>query len=461
MGLGEYRVAIVGAGPGGYYTAEYLLRHLQDVRIDFIERLPTPFGLVRGGVAPDHAKIKSVSAVFDKISRDPRVDFLGGVRLGVNVSYKELAEFYDVVVVATGAAHSTPLGVPGADLEGVMGATSFVGWYNGVPDCRDLPVNLDGEDVVVLGHGNVAGDIARILLSPVDALARTDIAAHALESLARSRVRRVHLVGRRGIAQAKFSTPVLRELAAIPGCDTTVEPSEIELNAESMTELAVHANGGAEKNIEIFRALAPGSASGDRKQLSMRFLLSALRLEGQHAVRSIVLSRNRLQGDPFAQRAVQTDESVRIDCGLVIASIGFKGQAIPGIPFDEAKGVIPNSRGKVIGAGVGPGLYVAGWVKRGANGIIGTNRADGWETGGSICADLAAGVIRRAPLASLSFRDALLARKVAATSYADWDHLDGIEKQAGTLVGKPREKMTVIAEMIQTLAARNADKAEN
>jgi ferredoxin--NADP+ reductase len=452
-------VAIVGMGPSGFYTAEHILRATQDVTIDFFDRLPTPFGLVRGGVAPDHPKIKSVTTIFDKIARDTRVRVFGNITVGGHLTVSMLRERYDAVVISTGAGTSTRLDIPGARLLGAYGATDFVGWYNGVPDCTNISFDLQSEDAIVIGHGNVAADIARILLTPVDELAKTDIAAHALEQLSQSRVKHVHLVGRRGPLQAKFSTTELRELGAITGCDIEVAASDLELNSASRAELGDPAALTLRKNFELLQLFAGRPSGSQGRKLSLKFLLSPTALEGTSSLSSVLFGRNELKGAAFQQNAVPTGDLLSIGAGLLFESIGFRGKAIAGVPFNEIRGVIPNSVGRVLENGSPtPGLYVSGWIKRGATGIIGANRADGLETAQAILEDF--GGTERAAKCSADQSDIYaLLEKIGAhpTSFIDWQSLDRHELASGTAVGKPREKIPHIEDMLRIVALAQSE----
>lgn len=445
------RVAIVGSGPAGFFVAERLLKRREDLEIDLFDRLPTPFGLVRGGVAPDHPKIKSVTAVFDRIARDPRVSFFGNVEVGDALPLALLREHYSATVIATGAPDPAKLGIEGEALRGVHTASDFVGWYNGHPDHRDLEFDFSDRHAVVIGHGNVAADVCRMLLTPVDELAKTDVAAHALECLSTSRVRVVHLVGRRGPAQAKFTNNELRELGEIRGCATSVDPGDLVLDRESERELA-HPDGSvAARNVRILAEFAARPGDAGARQLVLSFCRSPTAFVGGARLAAVRLERNRLVGEAFRQRAVPTGDIVEIPCGLAFTSVGSRGRGMPGAPFDEGSATVPNDRGRVIAGGsVVAGLYVAGWIKRGATGIIGTNRADGTETADSLLSDLPS--LAGAPKPGAHAIRALLhARGIRATDYADWDRIDRAEQVLGAQKTKPREKFTRVGEMLDLL----------
>ncbi|MFP3944519.1 MAG: FAD-dependent oxidoreductase [Alphaproteobacteria bacterium] len=447
-----FQAAIVGSGPSGFYAAEALLRSGENVRVDMFERLPTPFGLVRGGVAPDHPKIKKVANVYDRTARKEHFRFFGNVGIGEDVSIDDLRRAYHAVIFAYGASESRRLGIPGDDLSGSHTATEFVGWYNGHPDFTDLSFDLSHETAAVIGQGNVAADLARILLTPVEQLERTDIADHALEALRSSAVRHVHVIGRRGPAQAKFTPKELEELGQIEGCLACADPADLELNRESREELEDSKNRSAVKNMELFREFARNDPCEAERTCRFRFFESPAEILGDDRVQGLALRRNRLTGEPFRQRAEGTDETRRIDCGLVFASIGYRGVPISGLPFDPDANVIPNEKGRILKDGRPmPGLYVAGWIKRGATGLIGNNRACSTETVQQVLEDAAelksasreggAGILRM-----------LQAEGVPAVSYAGWDAIDAAEREAGAACGKERRKFVRVADMLELVA---------
>jgi ferredoxin--NADP+ reductase len=448
-------VAIVGAGPSGFYAAEALLRSGLPIRVDMIERLPTPFGLVRSGVAPDHPKLKEAILVYDRIARAAGFTFLGNVSVGRDVSVAELRSTHHAVVFACGAETDRQMDIPGEDLPGSHTATEFVGWFNGHPDYRDRTFDLSRESVAIIGQGNVAADVCRILAKPVTELRTTDIAEHALDALAESRVKEIHVIGRRGPAQAKFTTKELRELGEIADCATLVDPGELVLNAESETELAHRSNINGPGNLSLFRAFASRKAELGRRTIWFHFHLSPAALTGDDHVKKIILTCNRLVGAPFAQVAQPTEEQIELSCGLVFRSIGYRGVPIPGLPFDESRGKVPHARGRVMdGAKTLEGLYVTGWLKRGPTGIIGTNRADSVETVQSLLAELPKICDREKPGAE-ALRQLLRRRGIRVLNYHSWQMIDSAEIDRGKPKGKPREKFTRIHEML----AVSADKS--
>jgi ferredoxin--NADP+ reductase len=444
--------AIVGSGPSGFFAAEALLRSLPNITVDMFERLPTPYGLVRSGVAPDHPKLKQVTLVFDKIMQSERFNFFGNVSIGRDLSVDALRSAYDIVVLAYGASADRKTGIPGEDLANSHSATEFVGWYNGHPDFRDRVFDLSQEVAVVVGHGNVAADVSRILLQPADALRRTDIAAHALEVLAESKIREVHLIGRRGPAQAKFTTPELRGLGRIQNCSAATHGDRVVITPACETELADRMNVNALQNVEFFRSLCGLASDCGSRRLTFHFCLSPERLEGEHRVENFVLRKNTLEGQPFEQVAFATDELLSIECGIVFSSIGYRGRPIEDVPFDAHRGIVPNRKGRVERDGIPvDGLYVTGWLKRGPTGIIGTNRADSIETVQQLLDDLS-----KHALAPKQGRD-MLVNSLSQThlnvvALHEWLQIDAAERARGREASKPREKFTRVAEMLDAVS---------
>jgi ferredoxin/flavodoxin---NADP+ reductase len=452
--------AIVGSGPSGFYAAEALLNALPDIVIDMFERLPTPYGLVRSGVAPDHPKLKQVTLVFDKIMRSARFNFLGNVSVGTDVSLEALQQSYDIVVLAYGASTDRKMGISGEELANSHSATEFVGWYNGHPDFRDCTFDLSQEVAVVVGHGNVAADVARILLQPPDDLRRTDIAAHALEVLAESKIREVHLVGRRGPAQAKFTTRELRSLGLIPQCRARTHGDAVTLGSACELELAERSNINALQNVEFFSGLHDAAETPVARKLIFHFCLSPDRIEGEAGrVKQFVFRRNVLHGNPFEQAAVSTGELLGIDCGLVFASIGYRGQPLERVPFDFHRGVVPNRKGRVECDGTAvDGLYVTGWLKRGPTGIIGTNRADSIETVQQILEDLPSRPSRPQG-ARRQLVEAISHRSAPIIGLPEWLKIDAAECTIGRQSNKPREKFTRVTDMIEVVSQGRASFA--
>ncbi len=450
-GVDPQQVAVVGSGPSGFYAAEALLKSGRTINVDLIERLPAPFGLVRYGVAPDHPKLKEAILVYQVIARLPRFALLGNVTAGRDVSVEELLAHYHAVVLTCGAETDRRLGVPGEDLAGSHTATEFVAWYNGHPEYRDRQFDLSAEVVVIVGQGNVAADVCRILAKSVDELRSTDIAEHALDALAASRVREIHVIGRRGPAQAKFTNKELKELGELANCAAEVDPGALALNAQSRAELEAKANFVSAKNVEILREFASGARGGKPRRLILHFLKSPVQLAGAGRLQQVVLERNRLEGASFQQVARGTGQTENLACGLLFRSIGYGGVPIPGVPFDPKRGVIPTRDGRVVDAADVPipGLYAAGWIKRGPTGIIGTNRADSVATVKSLLADLPSA--RESRMGSSGLAPLLEARGVRPVRYDDWEAINAEEVARGAPKGKPREKFTRVDEMLKCL----------
>jgi ferredoxin--NADP+ reductase len=437
------RVAIVGSGPSGFYAAEALLQSGLTVQVDMIERLPVPFGLVRFGVAPDHPKLKQCTAIFDQVAQSPHFRFIGNVMVGRDISVGQLQYTHHAVLFACGAEVDRRLGLDNEYLPGSHTATEFVGWYNGHPDYCDRQFDLSGGTAVIIGHGNVAIDVARILCKPVDELRSTDIAGHALEALALSRVREVHLIGRRGPAQASFTAKELRELGELNGCEVRVSSTDLQLGPACLAELKINHNFNAAKNVETFREWSTRAVTTARKRIFFHFLQSPIAMTGTKRLDGIRLEKNTLTGVPFEQSPRGTGITSELGCNLVFRSIGYRGVPIPGVPFDTERGIFPNTAGRI---GTSPGLYAAGWIKRGPSGIIGTNRADAVATVQSLLADLMHFAAR--PRSGADALSDLLVHHQPVVSYADWQRIDAEERLRGAAAGKPREKITRVSDML-------------
>lgn len=452
------RIAIIGSGPSGFYAADHLLKTAGkrglDIEIDMIERLPTPFGLVRGGVAPDHQKIKSVTKVFDRIASDPHVRYFGNVRLGEDITYEEMLDHYHQIIYAIGAQSDRKMGIPGEELTGSHAATEFVGWYNAHPDYRGLHFDLSAKAVAVIGNGNVAMDVARILAKTPEELAGTDIADYALAALRESAVTDIYVIGRRGPAQAAFTTPEIKELGELAATEIIVPPAEVELDPESLADLEAGDDKTARENVAVLQSLAGRSPSGKPRRLHMLFLRSPVRLIGTDQIEAIELVKNALvRTADGSLRARATDQTEIIPVQMVFRSIGYKGARLPGTQFDEERGVIPNSGGHVAADGrLLVGEYAVGWIKRGPSGVIGTNRPDAVETVEHMISDALEGSIlhpahpTRAEVVVL-----LRSRDVEIVSYADWQIIDRLEQAAGAAVGRPRVKFSRVEDMLAAL----------
>jgi ferredoxin--NADP+ reductase len=438
------RVAVVGSGPAGFYAAGSLLGADIPVEVDLIERLPTPWGLVRFGVAPDHPKIKSVSRAFEKIAMQPGFRFLGNVEVGRDISHDELLEQYDAVVYAVGAQTDRHMGIPGEDLPGSWAATEFVAWYNGHPDFQELRFDLSGKRAVVIGNGNVAVDVARMLALTPEELAPTDTTDAAIDAFNGAGIEEIVMIGRRGPAQAAFTTPELQELGELAGADVIVAAADLEGAEPTDTN--------SERNLALLREYAARTPSGKPKRLVLRFLQSPVALVGDGRVEAVELVHNRLEADESgALRAVATGEHETLPAGIVFRSVGYRGVGLPGVPFDERSGTIPNEGGRVA-----PGVYVAGWIKRGPSGVIGTNKKDAAETVELLLEDL-----RTAPPKGRSPEEVvalLLDRRVRLVLHAGWASIDELERAAGEKLGRPRVKLCTWDELLAAAERMAVDR---
>jgi ferredoxin--NADP+ reductase len=445
-----FTVAVVGSGPSGFYAAGALLDRAElDVRVDMYERLATPWGLVRFGVAPDHPKIKSVSSVYAETAAHESFRFFGNVEVGKDVTREELVERYDAVIYAVGTPGDRALGIPGEDLPGSEAAVDFVGWYNGHPDYAGRTFDLTGERAVVIGAGNVALDVARILCSPHERLARTDIADHALEALRHSSITEVLVVGRRGAGQAAFTTPELKELPEYTESGVDVDPAQV---AEVAGEDAL--SKVAKRNLKVMREYADGDTEPGRRHITLRFQRSPIELAGDGRVQRIVLGVNELRtGEDGWVSAHDTGERETVETGLVLRAVGYRGMAIDGLPFDERRGVIPHELGRVTGV---EREYVVGWIKRGPTGIIGTNRKDAVETVSTLLADLDSGRLRRHERdGTLDVEDWLAERQPHLVTEDGWRLIDAAERTAGESHGRPRVKLCSLSDLLDIARGRS------
>jgi ferredoxin/flavodoxin---NADP+ reductase len=449
-----YHVAIVGSGPSGFFAAASLLKAADasqdiDVAVDMLEMLPTPWGLVRSGVAPDHPKIKSISKQFEKTADDPRFRFFGNVVVGEHVEPRELAERYDAVVYAVGAQSDRALNIPGESLPGSIAAVDFVGWYNAHPTFENATPDLSGARAVVVGNGNVALDVARILVTDPDVLALTDIADHALESLRPCGVGEVVVIGRRGPLQTAFTTLELRELADLEGVDVIVDPADLE----GITDDDAAAVGKTTKqNIKVLRDYAARAPRPGHRRIVFRFFTSPIEISGDDRVERIVLGRNELVADESGRVAAKdTGERDELPVQLVVRSVGYRGVPTPGLPFDEKSATIPNAGGRVEGSS---NEYVVGWIKRGPTGVIGTNKKDSQDTIDTLMDDLA-GAKQLSELAAFPDDHAeylaawLASRQPKLVTSAHWQVIDQHERAAGEPHGRPRVKLPSLAELLR------------
>jgi ferredoxin/flavodoxin---NADP+ reductase len=444
------RVAIVGAGPAGAFAAAALLRARGDAEIDLIERLPTPWGLLRGGVAPDHQEIKRLDDTFERTTFNKGVRFLGNVEVGRDVSHADLIRHYTAVIYATGAQTDKSLGIPGEDLPGSRPATEFVAWYNGHPDYRDLEFDLSVKRAVVIGNGNVAADVTRVLARPAEQLARTDIADHALAALRESRIEEVVVLGRRGPAQAAFTSAEVRELGNLDGVDLRVDP--FELDPVSQAWLAEEGTFTARKNVQLLTEFAARAPRLDApRRIVLRFLTSPVAIRGNGAVTAIDVQRNELTrtDDGMLRARPASDEIETIECGLVLRSVGYRAVRLPDVPFDERAYVLPNDRGRVLdvdGEPV-PGVYTVGWIKRGPTGILGTNKRDAHETVERLVEDLDG--LPQPPEERI---DPLLPDGVV--SVEGWHAINATERERGRREQRPRIKLASRDELLELAQVR-------
>ncbi len=431
------RVAIVGSGPSGFYTADALIRSGAEYEIDIIDRLPTPFGLIRAGVAPDHQKTKNVSRAYEKTALNEKVAFFGNVDVGKDVGVEELKGLYDAVVLAIGSPFDRKLGVPGEDKTGVFGSADFVGWYNGHPDFRDLDPDLNTKSIVVIGNGNVAIDCARVLVKTPEEMSTTDIATHAAEAIHASPIEDVYMVGRRGPIEAKFTNVELREMGELQDCTPIIDGAQIPDDVPADMEMSDRDRRLKERNLATLKSFVDAEPAGRKRRVHFQFYASPVEILGGDSVEGIRLEKTEVRDG----RAVGTGETYDIPCGIVIAAIGYQGQPLDGLPFDEYNGVIENDEGRVA-----DGVYAVGWIRRGPTGVIGTNKHDGDRAAEQIQEDCTDG--GKSGRAGLT---AVLAEKgIKWVDYPGWQKIDEAEKAAAA-EGAPRRKLTRIPEMLSVL----------
>lgn len=459
MASTQVRVAIIGSGPSGFYAADHLLKQSNPpIFVDMYEKLPTPFGLVRGGVAPDHAKIKSVTKLYSRIAKQERFRFFGNIEFGADIKRAELEAHYHGIIYAVGAQTDRKLGIPGEDLRNSFAATEFVGWYNGHPDYHAYDFDLTGvKRVAVIGVGNVAMDVARILARTSAELYATDIADYALEALRKSQVEEIFVLGRRGPAQAAFSNPEIKELGEMADADIVVSGAEARLDELSAAQLKASGDRAARRKVKILQAYAKRKARGCSRRIIMRFLVSPVALLGQDQVEALRIVQNELHLDErgsLRPRATERQETLPVD--MVFRSVGYHGVRLPDVPFYERWGTIPNDRGRVLTSHedgqVLPGNYVVGWIKRGPSGVIGTNKPDAIESANRFLEDLAAQrALAPADTRGETILQLIQARQPNYFTFADWERLDAIERQRGVESGRSRVKFTRVEDMLVAL----------
>jgi ferredoxin--NADP+ reductase len=452
------RIAIIGAGPSGFYAAEHLLKQTDiAVQVDMFERLPSPYGLVRGGVAPDHPKIKKVTRVYDKIAEHPSFRYFGHVEYGTDLTHDDLTSHYHAIIYAVGTQSDRKLDIPGEDLPGSHGATEFVAWYNAHPDYAHLQFDLSQEAAAVVGIGNVAMDVARILGRSQAELHATDIADYALEALAHSNIKTIYILGRRGAAQAKFTNPEVKEMGEMEEADVIVDPAEVDLDPLSQAILDSGEDKTAVRNVEVLRQYSRKPPSGKPRQIIFRFLVSPVEIIGADRVEAIRIVKNELVDDGRGDlRPQPTGDYEILPVGLVFRSVGYLGTPLPDVPFYERWGTIPNDRGRVMTAVKDgeqvTGEYVVGWIKRGPSGVIGTNKPCAVETIEALLEDLAAGRLLRPAWPSVGMVEELLkGRGIRYITFEDWQIIDQLEIIRGEAAGRPRLKFSDVYDMLDTL----------
>jgi ferredoxin--NADP+ reductase len=418
-------VAIIGSGPAGFYTADALLRADETCQVDIIDRLPTPYGLIRFGVAPDHEKTKNVMKGFARTASHENVNFYGNVEVGSDVSLDEMREMYDAVVLAVGAAHDRPLGLPGEDKAGVVGSASFVNWYNAHPDFVDLAPNLDTTGVVIIGAGNVAIDVARVLVKTPEEMANTDLPAYAADPIQRAPITDVHMVARRGPVEAKFTNVELREMGHLDNCVPQVDGGD--LPEEVTGEMSDRDRRLREKNLASLRDFSTREADEKPKRVHFVFYASPVEILGDDRAEAVRFERTRVENG----RAIGTGEFFEIPCGLVVAAIGYLSMPVDNAPFDHKQGIVVNDDGRV-----GPGLYAVGWIKRGPTGVIGTNKPDGKNAAEQIISDLGTG----GKPGRMAMEPLLRERNVRWVDLSEWQRIEAAEI-AGARDGAPRRKL--------------------
>jgi ferredoxin/flavodoxin---NADP+ reductase len=456
------RIAIVGAGPAGAFAAASLWRMRRDAKVDLFERLPTPWGLLRGGVAPDHQEIKRLDDTFDRETLKRGCRLFGNVEVGVDVTHAELMRHYSAVIYATGAQTDKSLGIPGEGLRGSWAATEFVAWYNGHPDYRGLEFDLSPRRAVIIGNGNVAADVTRMLTLSLAELERTDVADHALEALRQSRIEEVVVLGRRGPAQVAFTSSELRELGHLDGVELQVDPEEVELDPLSRSWLEEQGTFTARRNVRLLDEFATARERNDSpRRIVLRFLRSPVEIRGADRVEAVDVCRNEIvRGGDGSLRPRPVDGTIEtIECGLVLRSVGYRAVPLPGVPFDERSFVLPNDRGRVLGPDGDPlpGVYAVGWIKRGPTGILGTNKRDADETASCLADDLAADRLPAPPAMGCEHIEALLAeRKPDLVTIEGWRAIDAHERERGSQERRPRVKLSSRDELLAVAGAASS-----
>ena len=461
------KVAIVGAGPSGFYAADALINSEYKVEVNVIEKLCAPYGLVRTGVAPDHPLIKKSIEKFAVMAEAEAFNYFGNVSVGTDITIEDLKETHHAVIITMGAETDRKLGIPGEDLKGSHTATEFVAWYNGHPEYREREFDLSHETAVIIGQGNVAADVARILAKTTDELKKTDISQHALDVLENSKIKDIYVVGRRGPAQGAMTSKELKEFGELWECDTFVDPEEAILNKSSADELSDRNGRAAKKIYELFSGYSEDKKPHKARQFPwtkpyvkpkkchIQFLRSPIELKGKGKLETVVFEKNALSGEPFKQSARGTGELEKLEAGILFRSIGYRGVALDGVPFHDAWGVIPNDKGRITEDNennvVVPQMYTAGWIKRGPSGIIGTNKACANETIAELMQDITKLDDKKERLGNKKIHEILDAKKIRYINFIEWEVIDKQEVENGKPKGKPREKFTYTDEMLALL----------
>ena len=447
------RVAIVGAGPSGFYAADALFRSPLVITVDAFDKLATPYGLLRGGVAPDHQKMKSVSSYYERVATKfpERFRFIGNVLIGKDITVDELRTYYDAIVFSYGSSSDQKTGLPGEELPGVYSAREFVGWYNGHPDYQHFEFDLNQEVVAIIGQGNVAIDVARILAKTPEELSTSDITQKALDALSASKVKEIHIIGRRGPVQSAFTELEAKELGELHDATVVVYEKDLVLDEPNQREMNEVESNKSRKNYAVLQELAQKPKDGKSKKVFIQYFKYPKEITGTTRAESLKMDVVRLEGEAFKQRAVPTGEEFSVPAGLIFRSIGYKGTSLPGVPFDSKKGIIPNEKGRVTDHGnVVSGFYTAGWIKRGPSGVLGSNKPCSTETIDCLLEDLPTLPACSIPSTEALF-ELLTSRGVRTVSFQDWKLIDQREVELGQAKGKPREKFTTQAEFFQTL----------
>ena len=436
MNKQNINVAIIGSGPSGFYAAERLLKKNDSVSVYMIDQLLTPFGLLRGGVAPDHQKMKSVASAYEKIAASDRFFFIGGIHIGTDISIQELKQYFHAIVIATGANSDKPLNIEGKHLKGYHSATSFVGWYNSHPHFQDQSFDLNVENIAIIGQGNVAVDVARVLAKTNQELENSDISLKALSSMSNKAFKNIYLIGRRGPVQSAFTELEIKELASLNNACPYVDPEDLILSDADKEELSQSLK--ARKNYAALQDFTEKPQS-NTCTIHIKFFRSPCEIIGDQQISNLKLEKNILVGEPGTQRTQGTKTFETIKTELIFTSIGYKGSPISGLPFNQNAGTIPNIGGRIVeNDSTIPRFYTVGWIKRGPNGVIGTNRKDSFETIDNLLDDLE--ILTHPSLGLQAFKEKI--QHLQTVTFSDWKKIDAIETQRGQKLNKPRLKFT-------------------